>query len=91
MKNHNVTRLTITRKIGRALGINYGDDSLAQRQLAASKASKTTPKAQVAAEIASFRKNISALSTRQLQQLHARLTQRLGSLALAKMMQEAKR
>jgi len=71
-------------------GEHHGDMRLAQSQLVASKASKTA-KVQAAAEIASFRKNISALSTRQLQQLHSRLTKRLGSLALAKMMKEAKR
>ncbi len=71
-------------------GEHHGDMRLAQSQLVASKPSRTA-KAQAAAEIASFRKNISGLTTRQLQQLHARLTQRLGSLALAKMMKEAKR
>lgn len=80
-----VTRLLI----GNLPGERKPDHALAHRQLVGAK--KQTSKAQAAAEIASFRKNISALSTRQLQQLHSRLTKRLGSLALAKMMQEAKR
>ena len=88
MKN-NTTRLTITRSKGRALGEHHGDNSLAQRQLVASKPSKTA-KAQTAAEIASFKRNISKLSTRQLQQLHARLTARLGALSLQKIMREAR-
>jgi hypothetical protein len=86
MKMQNITRLLVTRLRGE----HHADNSLAQRQLVASKASKT-PKAQTAAELASFRRNISKLSTRQLQQLHSRLSKRLGSLALAKMMKEAKR
>jgi len=90
MKTDNITRLVITRKIGRALGINYGDNTLAQRQLAASKASKTTPKAQAAAEVAAFKRNISKLNKRQLEQLHTRLTARLSKLSLQKLMREAR-
>ena len=80
-----VTRLLVTRLRGE----HHGDNSLAQRQLAVSKASKTQ-KAQAAAEVASFKRNISKLSTRQLQQLHARLTARLGKLSLQKIMREAR-
>ena len=70
-------------------GEHHGDMKLAQSQLVASKTSKTA-KAQAAAEVAAFKRGLSKLSTRQLQQLHARLTARLGKLALAKIMREAR-
>jgi hypothetical protein len=82
----NVTRFLITKLRGE----HHGDNSLAQRQLAASKASKSA-KAQAAAEIAAFKAGLSNLSTRQLKELHARLTARLGKVALAKIMREAQK
>jgi hypothetical protein len=85
MKMQNITRLLVTRLRGE----HHGDNSLAQRQLVASKASKT-PKAQAAAEIAAFKRNISKLNKRQLEQLHTRLTARLGKLSLQKIMREAR-
>ena len=89
MKKETLHRLVVTRQKGQTLGEHHGDMKLAQSQLvAATKPTKT--KAQVAAEIASFRKNISALSVRQLQGLHARLKQRIGAVALQKIMREAK-
>jgi hypothetical protein len=86
MKTASVTRLLVTKLRGE----HYGDNRLAQRQLAASKPSKTA-KAQAAAEVASFKRGLHKLSTRQLKELHARLTARLGKVALQKVMQEAKR
>ena len=86
MKTDNITRLLVTRLRGE----HHGDNSLAQRQLVASKPSKTA-KAQAAAEVAAFKRGLSKLSTRQLQQLHARLTARLGKLSLQKIMREAGR
>jgi hypothetical protein len=82
------TRLTITRQKGQALGEHHGDMKLAQSQLVGAK--KATTRAQAAAELASFKRNISKLSTRQLQGLHARLKARLGKVALAKLMRGAK-
>lgn len=86
MKTDNITRLLITKLRGE----HHGDMKLAQSQLVASKTGKTA-KAQTAAEVAAFKRGISKLSARQLRDLHARLTARLGKLALAKMMKEAGR
>ena len=82
----NVTRFLITKLCGE----HHGDNSLAQRQLAAGQPSKAA-KVQAAAEIAAFKRNLGKLSTRQLKDLHARLTARLGKVALAKIMQGAKK
>lgn len=79
-----VTRLLI----GKLPGERKPDHTLAHRQLVGAK--KATNKGQSAAEVAAFKRNISKLSTRQLQQLHARLTARLGKLSLAKIMRESR-
>ncbi len=84
MKTANVTRLLV----GKLRGEHHPDQQLARRQIATTKPA-TEAKAQ-AAELASFRRNIAKLSTRQLQGLHARLKARLGKVALAKLMSEAK-
>ena len=86
MKTSSVTRLLVTKLRGE----HHGDNRLAQSQLVASKTSRPA-KAQAAAEVAAFKRGLSKLSTRQLQQLHARLTARLGKLALQKIMREAGR
>jgi hypothetical protein len=84
MKTPNVTRLLI----GSLPGESKPDHALARRQIVGAK--KSTTKAQAAAELASFKRNLSKLSTRQLQGLHSRLTKRLGAAKLAKIMREAK-
>ena len=84
MKTPNVTRLLI----GSLPGESKPDHALARRQIVGAKKATTT--AQAAAELASFKRNISKLSTRQLKDLHARLKARLGKVALAKLMSEAK-
>jgi hypothetical protein len=84
MKTPNVTRLLI----GSLPGESKPDHALARQQITGRKA--TTTKAQQAVELAAFKANISKLSTRQLQGLHARLSKRLGAVRLAKLMREAK-
>jgi hypothetical protein len=84
MKTANVTRLLI----GKLCGEHHPDQRLARRQLTTKPATKA--KAQAAAELAGFRSNISKLSVRQLKELHARLSKRLGKAALAQIMSEAK-
>ena len=83
MKTPNVTRLLI----GSLPGESKPDHALARRQIVGAK--KSTTKAQAAAELASFKRNISKLNKRQLEQLHGRLKARLGKLALQKLMQKA--
>jgi hypothetical protein len=84
MKTPNVTRLLI----GSLPGESKPDHALARRQISAG--TKPSSKAQAAAELAGFKRNISKLSTRQLKDLHARLKARLGKVALAKLMSERK-
>jgi hypothetical protein len=84
MKTANVTRLLV----GKLRGEHHPDHQLARRQITAGK--KTSTKAQQAVELAAFKRNISKLSTRQLQGLHSRLSKRLGAARLAKLMREAK-
>jgi hypothetical protein len=86
MKTANVTRLLV----GKLRGEHHPDQRLARRQLTTTKPAPKA-KAQAAAELASFKRSISTLSVRQLKDLHARLSRRLGKAALAKLMQEAKR
>jgi len=83
MKTPNVTRLLI----GSLPGECKPDHALARRQISAG--TKPSGKAQAAVEIAAFKRSLSKLSTRQLKDLHARLTARLGKVALAKIMREA--
>ena len=85
MKTANVTRLLV----GKLRGEHHPDQRLARRQLTTTKPAPKA-KAQAAAELASFKRNLSKLSTRQLQDLHARLKARLGKVALAKLMSGAK-
>ncbi len=85
MKNQGVTRLLV----GKLRGEHHPDQQLARRQITAGKATTTKAK-QAAVELAAFKRNISKLSTRQLQGLHSRLTKRLGAAKLAKIMREAK-
>ncbi len=85
MKTANVTRLLV----GKLRGEHHPDQQLARRQIVTTKPA-TKAKAQAAAELTGFRSNISKLSVRQLKELHARLSKRLGKVALAKLMQEAK-
>jgi len=80
----NLTRLLI----GSLPGERRPDHALAHRQLVGTK--KQTSKAQAAAELASFKRNIAKLSSRQLRELHTRLTARLGKAKLASIMREAK-
>jgi len=80
MKTQNVTRLLV----GKLRGEHHPDQRLARRQLTTTKPA-TKAKAQAA-----VKRNISKLSTRQLQGLHARLTKRLGAVKLARIMREAK-
>lgn len=84
MKTANVTRLLV----GKLRGEHHPDQQLARRQITGRK--KPTPKAQHAVELAALKANIAKLSTRQLQGLHARLKARLGKVALAKLMREAR-
>jgi len=84
MKTPNVTRLLV----GKLRGEHHPDQQLARRQIVTTKP-VTKAKAQTA-ELASFRRNISTLSVRQLRDLHSRLSKRLGKVALAKIMSEAK-
>jgi BRCT domain type II-containing protein len=84
MKTPNVTRLLI----GTLPGERKPDHALARRQISAG--TKPSSKAQAAAELAGFKRNIDKMSTRQLKDLHARLSKRLGKVALAKIMSEAK-
>jgi hypothetical protein len=84
MKTANVTRLLV----GKLRGEHHPDQQLARRQIVTTK--PTTKAKGQAAELASFRRNISKLSVRQLRDLHARLSKRLGKVALQKLMSEAK-
>ncbi len=84
MKTPNVTRLLI----GSLPGESKPDHALARRQISAG--TKPSSKAQAAAELENFKRNISKMSSRQLKDLHARLKARLGKVALAKLMAEAK-
>ncbi len=84
MKSQGITRLLV----GKLRGEHHPDQQLARRQIISTKPA-TKAKAQ-AVELASFRRNISTLSVRQLRDLHARLSKRLGKVALAKIMAEAK-
>jgi hypothetical protein len=84
MKTPNVTRLLI----GSLPGESKPDHALARRQISAG--TKPSSKAQAAAELAGFKRNISKMSARQLKDLHARLSKRLGKVALAKLMRGAK-
>jgi hypothetical protein len=84
MKTANVTRLLI----GSLPGESKPDHALARRQISAG--TKPSSKAQAADELASFKRNIDKMSSRQLKDLHARLSKRLGKLALAKLMTQAK-
>lgn len=82
-------KTTLTRLlIGTLPGERRPDHALAHRQLTGPK--KQPGKAQVAAEVASFKRNIAKLSSRQLRELHTRLTARLGKAKLASIMREAK-
>jgi hypothetical protein len=85
MKTQGVTRLLV----GKLRGEHHPDQQLARRQIVPTKPA-TKAKAQAAAELAGFKRNLSKLSTRQLQDLHARLKARLGKVALAKLMSGAK-
>jgi hypothetical protein len=80
-----VTRLLV----GSLPGERKPDHALAHRQLTTAK--KAGTKVQAAAEVAAFKRSISKLSARQLRDLHARLTARIGKLALQKIMREAGR
>ena len=84
MKTPNVTRLLI----GSLPGESKPDHALARRQISAG--TKPSSKGQAAAELAGFKRNLSKLSTRQLKDLHSRLSKRLGKVALAKLMRGAK-
>lgn len=85
MKTQNVTRLLV----GKLRSEHHPDQRLARRQLTTTKPA-TKAKAQAAAELEGFKRNIAKLSTRQLQGLHVRLKARLGKVALAKLMREAR-
>jgi hypothetical protein len=85
MKSQGITRLLV----GKLRGEHHPDQQLARRQIVTTKPA-TKAKGQAAAELAGFRRNISKLSVRQLKELHARLSKRLGKVALAKIMSEAK-
>jgi hypothetical protein len=85
MKTANVTRMVIRRLPGE----HYANTKMPRQQLTTNK-SATKAKAQAAAELAGFKRNIAKLSKRQLEELHARLKARLGKLALAKLMREAR-
>jgi hypothetical protein len=84
MKTPNVTRLLI----GSLPGESKPDHALARRQISAG--TKPSSKAQAAAELEGFKRNISKMSARQLKDLHARLSKRLGKVKLAQIMSEAK-
>jgi hypothetical protein len=84
MKTPNVTRLLI----GSLPGESKPDHALARRQISAG--TKPSSKAQAAAELASFKRSVSKMSSRQLQDLHARLKARLGKAKLAAIMRGAK-
>jgi hypothetical protein len=56
-------------------GESRPDHRLARRQMTTGK--KSNEKAQVAADLATFRRSIAAMPARQLKQLHARLTAQL--------------
>jgi hypothetical protein len=79
-----VTRLLI----GSLPGESKPDHALARRQISAGM--KPSSKAQAAAELEGFKRNISKMSSRQLKDLHARLKARLGKVALGKLLAEAK-
>ncbi len=85
MKTQTVTELVI-RKLPREQRANT---KIHREQLTTTKPATKT-KAQAAAELEGFKRNISKMSARQLKDLHARLSKRLGKVKLAQIMSEAK-